>query len=189
MAAFASAHEGVHVSHSAFGGQLRAVVPRLARRAVVPGPSLLQVGHGGGALDVDEGVKLGAAGGCGGGQGRGGGARRVGIAPVGGTPVGAAGVHLHLDVVEGFGRLGDAPQWRPAEVKVEDGGAVGAATSRVRAVRTERRRHVLRVHVVVGGLQGGRQGVGVGVVEAVVAVAVERGRLQAAAPSPALLVL
>lgn len=72
----------VHVSHSAFGGQLCAVVSRLAGRAVVPRPRLLQVGHGSGALDVDEGVELGAAGGSGGGERGGGGARRVGVAPI-----------------------------------------------------------------------------------------------------------
>lgn len=110
----------------------------------------------------------------------------MGVAPVRGASV-CAVVHLHLDVVERLGRLGEAGQRRPAEVKVEDGGPVGAAAGRVRSVRAERRRHVLRVDVVVRRLQGRGQGVGVGVVEAVVIVAVERGRLQAAAAAALLL--
>lgn len=69
-------------SRGALGGQLRAVVPRLARRAVVPRPRLLQAGHGGGALNVDEGVELGAAGGRARRRRRGGRAWRVGVAAV-----------------------------------------------------------------------------------------------------------
>ncbi len=109
-------------------GQVGTVVSCFPGCAVVPRLCFLQAGHGGGALDVDDGVQLCPARG-GGRQGRGGcfgGVRPARVRHF---------VHLHLDVVE----LAE-----PAEVEVKYGGL-----SAVEFVGAERHRDVLSVHVVV----------------------------------------